>query len=150
MLANVIRLCQHPLAVSAPRRGGSRVGKAQNKDMHRQAGALLLDSEYFTDNATHMTKDFRRRFTNNELFMKIVFGLREYGTYFMCKKDCPGLWGFSSVQKYMAAMLCLAYEAPADATDDYLRMTESRCFETFTMFCRAAMQCWARLFEGAK
>jgi hypothetical protein len=30
-----------------------------------------------------------------ELFMKFVFGVREYDTYFMCKKDCTVLWRFS-------------------------------------------------------
>ena len=58
----------------------------------------MLDTDYFADAATHMPKDFRRRFRmNKELFMKIVFGVREYDDYFMCKKDCTGLWDFSSV-----------------------------------------------------
>jgi hypothetical protein len=35
---------------------------------------------------------------NKDLFMKIVFGVREYGDYFMCNKDCTDLWGFSSIR----------------------------------------------------
>jgi hypothetical protein len=88
MLANLLRLRQHLLAISVPRRGSSRVGKALNKDRHRQADALLLDSDYFADDATHTPKDFRRLFRiNKNLFMKILFRVREYDTYFMCKQE---------------------------------------------------------------
>jgi hypothetical protein len=54
---------------------------------------------------------------NKDRFVKTVFGVREYDTYFMCKKDYTGLWGFSSVQKCTASMRCLAYGAPSDAVD---------------------------------
>jgi hypothetical protein len=139
-LGNLLLLCQHLLAVSTPRRGGLRVGKASNKDQHRQAGATLLDSDYFADNPTHTPNNFQRRFrTNKGMFMKIVFGVREYDTYFMCKQDCTSLRGFSSIQKCTTAMRCLAYGAPVDAIDDYLRMAESTCFETVTRFCRAVV-----------
>jgi hypothetical protein len=110
MLGNFIYLHQH-LLVNMRGRGGLRVGKAPNKDRHRQAGRLLLHSDYFADKATHTPKDFRHQFRmNKELFMKIV--------YFMCKKDCIGLSGFSSVQNCTADMRCLAHRAPPDAADD--------------------------------
>jgi hypothetical protein len=57
MLANLLYLRQHLLVVNMPRSGGSRVGKAPNKDRHRQADALLLDYDYFADE-THGPKDF--------------------------------------------------------------------------------------------
>jgi hypothetical protein len=58
----------------------SRVGKMRNKERHRQVGVLLLDSDYFTNDATHTPKDFHRRSRmNKDLFMKIFFGVREYG-----------------------------------------------------------------------
>jgi hypothetical protein len=124
---------------AVPRRGGSRVGKARNKDRHRLAGAMLLDSDYFTDDATHTLKDFRRQFRmNKELFMRIVFSVWEYNDYFMCKKDCTGLWGFSSVQKCTDALRCLAYGAP-HAQDDYLRMSETTCFDSVYKFCRGVV-----------
>jgi hypothetical protein len=103
----------------------SRVGKMGNKERHRQAGALLLDSNYFADDATHTPKDFLRWFRmNKDLFMLIVFGVREYDDYFMCKQDCTGLWGFSSIQKCITALRCLAYGAPLDVDDDYLHTAE--------------------------
>jgi hypothetical protein len=59
-----------------PRQGGSRVGKAKNKNRHRLAGAILLDSDYFAEDAANTSKEFRRRFwMNKKTFMKIVFGV---------------------------------------------------------------------------
>jgi hypothetical protein len=53
------------------------VGWDGAKDRHCQAGALLLDFDYFIDNTTHMSKDFWRWFRmNKDMFMKIVFGIR--------------------------------------------------------------------------
>ncbi|XP_071680279.1 uncharacterized protein [Lolium perenne] len=88
-----------------PRRGGSKPGKRRKINRHRQAGAMLLDADYFNDDATHSPMEFRRRFRMNKaLFLKIVYGVREYDNYFMAKQDCTGLWGFTSIQKCTAAM----------------------------------------------
>jgi hypothetical protein len=81
-----------------PRRGGSKPGKRKNVYRHRQVGAMLLDADYFADDVTHSPKEFRSRFRmNKDLFMKIVFGVREYDDYFMIKQDCTDLWGFTSI-----------------------------------------------------
>jgi hypothetical protein len=72
-----------------PRHGGSKPGKRRNINRHRQAGAMLLDADYFNDDATHSPKEFQHRFRmNKELFLKIVYGVREYDNYFMAKQDC--------------------------------------------------------------
>jgi hypothetical protein len=59
MLASLLHLCQPIVALVVPRCGGSRVGNTRNKEQHWQAGALLFDSDYFADDATHTQKDFR-------------------------------------------------------------------------------------------
>jgi hypothetical protein len=57
-------------------RGGSRVGKAKNKNRHRLACALLLDSDYFVEDAANTHKEFRHCYQmNKEFFIKIVFGI---------------------------------------------------------------------------
>jgi hypothetical protein len=92
VLTTLLRYCEKLNAV--PRRGGLRVGKAKNKNQHRLGGALLLDSDYFVDDAANTPKEFLRHFQmNKELIMKIVFGVREYDDYFMCKPDCCGYVG---------------------------------------------------------
>nr|XP_051206936.1 uncharacterized protein LOC127322030 [Lolium perenne] len=113
-------------------------GKRRNINRHREAGAMLLDADYFNDNATHSPKEFWRRFKmNKDLFLKIVHDVREYDTYFMAKKYCTGLWGFTSIQKCTSSTRCLAYGAPPDTANDYLRMAESTCTKTLYRFCRA-------------
>jgi hypothetical protein len=99
---------------------------------------LLLDYDYFAEDAANTPEEFRCHFRmNKKTFMKIMFGVQEYDDYFMCKPDCTGLHGFSSVQKCMAALWCIAYGAPCDTNKDYLRMAESMCFETVGRFCQA-------------
>jgi hypothetical protein len=41
---------------AVPRQGGSVPGKAPNKNRQRDAGALLLYSDYFADNAIKYTE----------------------------------------------------------------------------------------------
>jgi hypothetical protein len=90
---------------AVPRRGGSRVGKAKNKNRHRLAGALLLELDYFAEDAANNLKKFWRHFwMNKKTFIKIVFGVQEYGSYFMSKLDCTGLYGLSLVQKCTDAL----------------------------------------------
>ncbi|XP_071685217.1 uncharacterized protein [Lolium perenne] len=135
---------QDPFFV-VPQCGGSKPDERRNINRHREAGAMPLDADYFNDDATHSSKKFRRRFRmNKELFLKIVHGVREYDKYFMAKKDCTGLWGFTSIQKCSAAMRCLAYGAPPDTANDYLRMTESICTKTLYRFCRAVVAVFAK------
>jgi hypothetical protein len=83
-----LQLRQQQMENAVPRRGGSVRGKAPNKDRSRNAGALLMYSDYFADNAINTSKEFRRCFRmNKDLFMKIVQGVREYDEYFKYKKD---------------------------------------------------------------
>jgi hypothetical protein len=65
-----------------PRWGSWVHGKAPNKNRQRDAGALLLYSDYFADNAINTSKEFRQRFRmTKELFMKIVQDVREYDDF---------------------------------------------------------------------
>jgi hypothetical protein len=71
--------------------------------------------------------------------MRIVFGIMNYGTYFMCKKDFTKLCGFSSVQKCLASMRYLVHGTYPDAQEDYVCMLESTCFESIYRLCRTVM-----------
>jgi hypothetical protein len=123
-----------------PRRGGSVPGKAPNKNRHRDAGALLLHSDYFADDATNTPKEFQRPFRmDKDLFIKVVQDVREYDDYFKYKKDCSGKWRFTSVQKCTAALRCNAYGAPPDTPVDYLRMAESTSIDSVFKFYRAVL-----------
>ncbi|XP_051189852.1 protein MAIN-LIKE 1-like [Lolium perenne] len=52
---------------------------------------MLLDTDYFNDDTTHSPKEFQRWFRmKKELYLKIVYGFREYNKYLMAKQDCTG------------------------------------------------------------
>ena len=106
--------------------GGSRKGHRANKNRQGATGHKLLWDEYFSDTPANLPHEFRRRFRmNREVFRRIVHGVRDYDDYFELKRDRVGLLGFSSLQKCTVAIRCLAYGAPADSLDDYLRMSET-------------------------
>ena len=122
LLLVIACLLRRRARLRTPQRGGSRKGKKPNKDCNRYAGALMLDADYFVEHPLHGPEIFRRRFRmNREVFKTIVEGVRRLDPYFMCKPDCTGLIGFTSYQKCMVALRCLAYGAPLDTADDYLR-----------------------------
>ena len=103
-------------------------------------GKHALSADYFADNPLHCKKTFRRCFRmNRNLFLRIVHGVRELDSYFVCKRGCTGTIRFFSLQKCTVALSLLAYGAPADSQDDYLRMAESTVLECFYRFCRAVV-----------
>ena len=76
---------------------------------------------------------------SRKLFLRIVNSIREFDSYFKCKKDCTGTLGFTSIQKCTTTMRMLAYGAPGDSLDHYGRMAESTTIECFYKFCRAVV-----------
>ena len=103
-------------------------------------GHCMLVSDYFAEVPVATAKDFRRRFRMNRgLFNKIVQAVRSYDPWFKLKKDAMGMVGFSSLQKCTAAMRMIAYGAPIDVVDDYLRMSESTIIKSMYRFCRAVI-----------
>ena len=122
------------------RRGGSAPGRRKCKPRQRMEGYCMLYADYFADDPLHGEAVFRRRFRmSRKLFLKIVYALREYDSYFRCKLDCTGMAGFSALQKCTVAMRMLAYGAPADIHDHYMRMAESTSIDCMYKFCRAVV-----------
>jgi hypothetical protein len=61
--------------------------------------------------------------------MEILHGMREFDPYFKLKHDAVGMARFSAIQKCTTTMRMLAYGAPADSQDDYMRMSESTAID---------------------
>ena len=81
-----------------PRRGGSTPGRHKGKQRHLMEGYCMLYADYFADAPLHGEKVFRRRYRmGRKLFLGIVNVIREFDSYFICKKDCTSTVGFSSV-----------------------------------------------------
>jgi hypothetical protein len=103
-------------------------------------GYCILYADYFADDPLHGEVVFWRYFwMSQKLFLDIVYAVRRFENYFICKKDCTGMFGFSSLQKCTAALRMLAYGAPGDAEDDYIRMVESTAMECMSRFYRAVV-----------
>jgi hypothetical protein len=123
-----------------PRCGGSAPGRRKSKPRLRLEGYCILYADYFADDPLHGEVVFQRHFRmSRKHFLDIVYAVRRFDNYFICKKDCTGMVGFSSLQKCTAALRMLAYGAPGDAQDDYIRMAESMVMECMSRFCRAVM-----------
>jgi hypothetical protein len=129
------------------RRGGLAPGRRKYKPRQRMEGYCILYADYFVDNPLHGEAVFRRCFTmSRKLFLKIVYALRNYDSYFRYKLDCTGMAGFFALQKCMVAMRMLAYGAPGGSTNDYLWMAESTAFDCFYRFCRAVIAVFGEIY----
>ena len=140
ILFSLRRMQQDAAKKAGPRRGGSKPGRIKSKKRQRMEGHAMLYADYFADDAPYDAKDFRRRYRmSKDLFFKILHGVREFDPYFVMKKDCCGVPGFTSIQKCTAALRMLAYGTPGDAKDELLRMSESTAIECMYKFCRAVV-----------
>jgi hypothetical protein len=79
-------------------------------------GYCILYIDYFADDPLHDEVVFWRHFRmSRKLFLDIVYVVRRFDNYFICKKDCTGMVGFFSLQKCTPALRILAYGAPGDS-----------------------------------
>lgn len=137
-------LQQHQLLVnaeigSAPAtHGGSQPGRSPNVNREHQAGHDRIIKDYFSEQPVYGAAIFRRRFRmQKSLFLKIVATVEAHDSYFVQKADATGKLGLSALQKAMAAIRQLAYGAPADAIDEYIRIGESTAIRCLKQFCAA-------------
>eukprot|EP00918_Siedleckia_nematoides_P100514 GHVU01219694.1.p2 GENE.GHVU01219694.1~~GHVU01219694.1.p2 ORF type:complete len:181 (+),score=34.25 GHVU01219694.1:1056-1598(+) len=123
------------------RLGGSAPGKAPNVDRNRAAGHRQLMADYFGVDGmppTYNDKTFRRRFRMRQsVFHRLVAGCVEADDYFRQKVDAVGVMGLSPQQKVVAALRMMTYGICADATDEYVRVSESTANEAFHRFVYA-------------
>ena len=105
-------------------------------ERNREEGHKNLWNDYFSDTPTYPHNLFRRRFRMNKpLFLYIVNRLSTEVDYFQQREDAAGRSSLSSLQKCTAATRQLAYGAPADAIDEYVRLGETtsrKCLHQFT------------------
>ncbi|XP_073136908.1 uncharacterized protein [Henckelia pumila] len=88
----------------------------------RESGHDRLFHDYFSDEPVYPDDIFRWRFRmRRELFLRIVNALQNHSEYFQLRRDATGRKGLSPLQKCTAAIRQLAYGAPADHYDEYLR-----------------------------
>nr|XP_043633281.1 uncharacterized protein LOC122604453 [Erigeron canadensis] len=105
--------------------------------VHRRAEAQEnLMRDYFVDQPTYTTRQFRRRFRMHKgLFLKIVGDMEREYRYLQQRVNVAGKLGFTALQKCTAAIRQLAYGVTSDLLDEYLQMTERTSREVLGHFC---------------
>ncbi|XP_042023931.1 putative nuclease HARBI1 [Salvia splendens] len=110
-----------------------------NRD--REGAYARLYNDYFANNPLYNETMFRRRFRmSRPLFLRIVDAVKEHDDYFVQRPGGTGRLGLSSLQKVKAAIRILAYGVPADACDEYVKLSESSAIKSLKRFCRAIIE----------
>ena len=106
-------------------------------DREREAGHERLLRDYFVDNPVYSEEMFRRRFRMTKgLFLRIIEALQNHSEYFQWRSDAIRRRGLSPHQKCTVAIRQLAYGAPTDLFDEYIRIGESTAVNCLYNFCR--------------
>ncbi|KAH0708695.1 hypothetical protein KY284_010122 [Solanum tuberosum] len=90
-------------------------------------------------NALNDTQKARHR-NDKEGHYSIVDAINDHDTYFEQCIDALGRFGLSTLQKIIAVFRMLAYDLPADATNEYVKIGESTTIESMKRFCRAIVE----------
>jgi hypothetical protein len=111
-------------------RGGSRPGKAKNRDNGVAQRAIQIDRDYFNRvcvlPAPIAGADVERIFRMpRSVYELLREGLLETDEYFLQKQDAVGQLGAFTDQKMFCALRQLAYGVPADAVCKYVLLLES-------------------------
>lgn len=123
------------------RQGGSRPGRAGNRDIGRVEGGLRIDRDYFCrispEPPIFSVAEFERRFTvTRGIYEKVRQSVCAGDDFFVQRTDCCGQQGATTDQKLCAALRLLSSGVAAEATVDYFRMAEPTILETMKRFCR--------------
>ncbi|XP_062098508.1 uncharacterized protein LOC133804360 [Humulus lupulus] len=120
--------------------GGSSTRQGRKRahiDRGHVEGHQRLFDDYFSDEPVYTEYQFRRRFRmRRHVFLRIVQALENHSEYFHTRFDAVGRRGLSPLQKCTAAMRMLAYGAPADYVDEYVRIGETTAIECLVNFVR--------------
>ncbi|XP_065861674.1 uncharacterized protein [Euphorbia lathyris] len=113
----------------------------------REEAAERLFSDYFSPNSVYSEDQFCRRFQmNKNLFLRIATDLGNHTTYFQQRVDAAKRKGLTPLQKCTAALRILAYGSPADALDEYIKISECTALECVEIFCRAVIEVYGPVY----
>lgn len=116
--------------------GGSRPGKAGNKNRHFEKAYVQLIQDYFSgDESTYDEVDFKRRFrVSRKVFIMVYNELN--GNYpFTYRKDALGNYGIHPLVRLTACFRSLAYGDSFDREDENLRLSATSQSLSIKYFC---------------
>ncbi|KAJ9560431.1 hypothetical protein OSB04_005591 [Centaurea solstitialis] len=106
-----------------------------------EAVKLIVGDEATSSRQTRRTPKSRNRIVAHEKLVNDYFSDNPVWTH-----DARGVKGFSPLQKCTSAIRQLAYGTAADATDEYLQMSETTSRECFTNFCEGIIHLYMRRY----
>lgn len=140
-LVSRMLICSQAMMVEPEYSRGEKRKRRPNIDRSAHQGSVRLVADYFAENPTYTSDQFRRRFRmSRELFLRVVEAVKNENAYFVQRSDATGKAGFTPLQKCTAAMRQLAYGAPADSIDENLRMSESTARNCLLEFSRTVVR----------
>lgn len=98
-----------------------------NSFIHRDQESAhdRLVNDYFSETPNYNEATFRRRYCmSRPLFLRIVHEVKNHDNYFTQRRDSMGRLGLSCFQKITAVFRMLAYDLPADAVDEHIKIGE--------------------------
>jgi hypothetical protein len=126
-----------PTATTSPSHGGSLVGRKPNVDRDFDAGVAQLQQDYLVDTPTYDDKTFARRFRMPRHVFDRIYNTVSVRPEFVRARDGLGKQGLCPLQRIVAALRILAYGTAADATDEYVRISETSALMSLRRFCLA-------------
>jgi len=106
--------------------GGSRPGKAPNKDREFEVAYERLVKDYFSGEASKYDEnDFERRFRVNETVFNRLRNAVEGKGLFQQRQDCTGKSGIHPLCCITAILWVLGNGDPFDCEDEYLQISET-------------------------
>jgi hypothetical protein len=124
-----------------PKWGGSRPGKAPNKNRDFKAAHANLKKHYFNGvDSVYDETDFERRFRMpRSVFMRLHDQLTGMDP-FVDKADALDKSGVAPLVRMVAALRMLAYGTAADGLDENLQISETVTLDAMKAFCKLVVQ----------
>ena len=133
----IFRMSERRYGVSRTRWGGSRAGRAPNKNRGFQEGAIRIQRDYFGSGGeppVYSERDFERRYRVPRVVFNKVYSTVREDPFFEQRRNATGLMQSHPIQKITGVFRILAYGQSADATDEYIRLSESTVTEALHRF----------------
>jgi len=117
--------------------GGSRPGKAPNKDREFDVAYQRLLHDYFSGPSSKYSEaDFERRFrVNRTVFDQLAGAVYGKGRFKM-RYDCTGKHGIHPLCRITAVLRAICYGDPFDREDEYLQISETSVDDSVKEFTR--------------
>ena len=116
-----------------------------NRD--REAAHELLVRDYFAVDSLYDLSKFEERFCiSRTLFLRIARDLARNYEFFQLRWDARGKRGFTTIQKCTAALRQLGYGITADASDEYLKMSERTGRDCTYLFCEYVIELYRDIY----